>query len=107
MDSQKAEKAGDSADNEGFNAGLAAKMVETLDLRPVANIPFSISPEQIPRVVPPKRDYQKLAFWLSIALFCAVIIGIAIYVAGLDCTDIIKCVSNLPMWNTTFANATG
>jgi hypothetical protein len=75
-------------------------MTELLDPIATPNIPFSISPELISRVVPPnipKRDYQKLAFWLSIALFCAVIIGIAVYVAGLDCTDIVKCVSNLPI----------
>jgi hypothetical protein len=67
----------DNAYNEGFKAAMLAKAR--------------------------KYKYFRLAFWLSIAVFCIVIISVALYVSSLHCEDLIKCGSNLP----TFANSSG
>lgn len=72
-------------------------MTEPLDPITTPNIPFSISPEQIPRVEPPKKGNKNLfaiMFVSAFLIFGLTALYTSYHVSQLQCTDLVYTTQN-------------
>ena len=72
-------------------------MTELLEPIATPNIPFSISPEQIPRVEPPKKGNKNLfaiMFVSAFLIFGLTTLYTSYHVSQLQCTDLVYTTQN-------------